>query len=236
MKQRRMAKVAAAQAHLAVVAEKQRFQDFAETAADWFWELDADLRFTYVSEYVHRSLGVAATYLLGQVWDKVLRAGASDIGVLTWQKHLLTSGQPFQDIVYVWTRADGTICILRCSGKPLWDRDNQFAGYWGTATDITEQMQAETSLREAEEKYRTLVEQANDAIIVVQDDCIVYRNQAFTAMLGDVAEKPQADSLQALVEPQDRPYLQEQMDQCLQEDSPRSEAVVRESPAALHDR
>ncbi len=146
MRQRRMAKVATASAHLAVVAEKQRFRDFAETAADWFWEIDADLRFTYVSEHAHRSVGMAATHLLGQVWDVVLRAGEGDVGVTTDQKHFLKSGKPFQNIVCVWTRAEGTTCTLRCSGEPMWSSHNQFAGYRGTATDITEQMRAETRL------------------------------------------------------------------------------------------
>lgn len=154
MRQRRMAKVAALQAHRAVVAEEQRFRDFAETAADWFWEIDVNLRFTYVSERAHSSVGVAAMHLLGQAWEEVLRACAGDVGVLTWQRHLLTSGQPFQDMVYAWTRPEGTTCLLRCSGKPMLDAQNRFIGYRGTATDITEQTQAEASLREAEEKYR----------------------------------------------------------------------------------
>ncbi len=219
MRQHRMAKIAEAQAHWAVVAEEQRFRDFAETAADWFWEIDANLRFTYVSEHAHSSVGMAAMHLLGRGWDEVLRAGVGDVGVLTWQRHLLTSGQPFQDSVYVWTRPEGTTCTLRCSGKPMFDSQNGFIGYRGTATDITEQMQAETSLREAEEKYRTLVEQANDAIIVVQNDYIVYRNQAFIEMLGATAEKPEAQSLLTLVDAEDRPYLQERIYRCLQGDT-----------------
>ncbi len=219
MRQRRMAKVAAAQAHRAIVAEEQRFRDFAETAADWFWEIDVNLRFTYVSEQAHSSVGVMAMHLLGQAWDEVLRACAGDVGVLTWQRHLLTSGKPFQDIVYAWTRPEGTTCLLRCSGKPMVDAQNRFVGYRGTATDITEQTQAETSLREAEEKYRTLVEQANDAIIVVQSDKIVYRNQAFTDMLGGAAEGPEAQSLLALVDIEDRAYLQERLVRCRESDT-----------------
>jgi PAS domain S-box-containing protein len=219
MRQRRMAQLEAAQAHLTLVSEQQRLRDFAETAADWFWEIDADLRFTYVSDHASRLVGIAAMHLLGQVWDEVLRVDAGDVDTITWQEELLTSGQPFQNMVYVWMRPDGTICTLRCSGKPMFDRHNRFIGYRGTATDITEQMQAETNLREAEENYRTLVEQANDAIIVVQGDIIVYRNQAFTTMLGAMAETPQVQSLLTLVELEDRQYLQEQMDQCLQGDA-----------------
>jgi two-component system sensor histidine kinase/response regulator len=219
MRQRRIAKIAAAQAHLTVVAEKQRLRDFAETAADWFWEIDADLRFTYVSDHAYHSVGMSAMHLLGQVWDEVLRADAGDVSATAWQRHLLTSGQPFHDTVYVWTRPEGSTCTLRCSGKPMLNSHNRFIGYRGTATDITDQMRAETSLREAEENYRTLVEQANDAIIVVQNDSIVYRNQAFTTMLGTIVEKPEAQSLLTLVDPEDRPYLQEQMDRCLQGDT-----------------
>jgi hypothetical protein len=33
-------------AHHLIMAEEKRFKDFARIAADWFWELDADLRFT----------------------------------------------------------------------------------------------------------------------------------------------------------------------------------------------
>jgi PAS domain S-box-containing protein len=219
MRQRRMAKLEAAQAHLTLVTEQQRLQDFAETAADWFWEIDADLRFTYVSDHAYRLVGIAAMHLLGQVWDEVLRADASDVDTVALQRYLLTSGKPFQNMVYVWTRPEGTTCTLRCSGKPMFNRQNRFIGYRGTATDITEQMQAETHLREAEENYRTLVEQANDAIIVVQDDRIVYRNQAFNTMLRAIADTPQVQSLLTLVDPEDRLYLQEQMERCLQGDA-----------------
>lgn len=44
---------------------EQRFRDFADTAADWFWELDADLRLSYLSERYHEITGISAHNLLG---------------------------------------------------------------------------------------------------------------------------------------------------------------------------
>ena len=215
MRQRRAAKITAAQAHDAVVAEKQRFQDFAETAADWFWETDAALRFTYVSDPEQRSVGD----LLGQAWDEVFlaHAGVADAGAP--QRSLTVLRAPFHDLVYTWTPPEGAPCILRCSGKPMFDGEQRLRGYRGTATDITDQMQAEMNLREAEENYRTLVEQANDPIVVVHDDLIVYRNQAFTTMLGAITEKPEAQSLLTLLDPQDWTSWQAQMTRCLQGDA-----------------
>ena len=56
-------------------------------------------------------------------------------------------------------------------------------------------MQAEMNLREAEENYRTLVEQANDPIVVVHDDLIVYRKSSVHHDAGGHHEKPEAQSL-----------------------------------------
>ena len=45
-----------------LLASERRFRDYAEAAADWFWETDADLRFTYMSENVERIVGVPAAW------------------------------------------------------------------------------------------------------------------------------------------------------------------------------
>ena len=60
--------------------------------------------------------------------------------------------------------------------------------------DITERKLAEEALKESEEKYRTLVEKANEAIIIAQNDVFVFANHRMSELLGvpigDLLGKP----------------------------------------------
>jgi PAS domain S-box-containing protein len=55
--------------------------------------------------------------------------------------------------------------------------------------DITESKRSEEALRESEEKYRTLIERANDGICVVQDKIVKMCNDYITKFWGGSAEE-----------------------------------------------
>ncbi len=54
--------------------------------------------------------------------------------------------------------------------------------------DITDRKMSEKTLKESEEKYRNLVEMANDGIIIIQDKIIKYVNPRFKEIAGYVPE------------------------------------------------
>ncbi len=68
---------------------------------------------------------------------------------------------------------------------------------------------AEEALRASEEKYRTLVENATEAIFVVQDENIKFPNRRTLSLLGYSAEELSAMSLAQLLHPEDRKSLLE---------------------------
>ena len=67
---------------------------------------------------------------------------------------------------------------------PLHDENGVFIGLVGYSHDITNIRQAETELRESEERFRQLVELSPDAILVHADEKYVYLNQAAVTLMG----------------------------------------------------
>ena len=55
--------------------------------------------------------------------------------------------------------------------------------------DITEKLENERKITESEEKYRNVVEQAHDGIVIVQGSRVVFSNNAFTQISGYTAEE-----------------------------------------------
>jgi PAS domain S-box-containing protein len=64
--------------------------------------------------------------------------------------------------------------------------------------------EAEKALRESEEKYRTLVEQADDAILILQEGRTIYRNPKWAKLLGYAIEETAQQSFLDTVVEEDR--------------------------------
>jgi len=129
---------------------QQQFKDYADTAADWFWETGPDLSFTYVSEQFDEISGNQRSLFVGK-----LRTGSrtDGLGGTAWKLHLddLKHRRQFQNFRYAARSSDGNIHYISTSGKPRFDDDGNFLGYRGSATDISGQVSNMQSLREAKE-------------------------------------------------------------------------------------
>ncbi len=99
--------------------------------------------------------------------------------------------------------------VTKRDGSPIWI---QYSGilfpemgfFEGVATDITERKQAEEALKESEEKFRNVVERANDAIVVIQDSLIKYINPQVREMLGYLPEDVIGSSMVDHIYPDER--------------------------------
>jgi diguanylate cyclase (GGDEF)-like protein/PAS domain S-box-containing protein len=139
-----------------------RFRSLANLSSDWYWEQDAELRFSWHSPNAASRLGVALHERLGlRRWDI---AGAVPLSG-TWEDHeaTLRARQPFRNFEYMRTGTHGTTYVS-ISGEPMFDAQGRFTGYRGTAQDITARKQAELHMSRLKSMYAALGA-ANEAIL-----------------------------------------------------------------------
>jgi diguanylate cyclase (GGDEF)-like protein len=111
-----------------------------ELAADWVWEHDAQLHFTWCP----RPGATNRLPLLPGRPGEALQPADGDWGVY---RALLDTRQPFRDFELLHRAPDGRVHHLSLSGTPLFDALGGWRGYTGVASDRTEQRRGERLLR-----------------------------------------------------------------------------------------
>jgi PAS domain S-box-containing protein len=141
------------QAEHLLALERQRLHDFSESSADWFWEMDADLRFTYFSDNFERVYGMPSAVLLGKKRSELMEKDNSysqadvDAHIMLLERH-----EPFRDFECRMLDSAGSISWLSVSGVPCFDHAGSFAGYRGIGRVVTDRKTAEIQLRESKER------------------------------------------------------------------------------------
>jgi diguanylate cyclase (GGDEF)-like protein/PAS domain S-box-containing protein len=102
-------------------------------------------------------------------------------------------------------RNDGSIIWIRLSAKIIPDKG------WleGVAEDITKEKNARESLQISEERYKSLVENANEAILVIQDGMIKFLNNRAVASFGYSEQELMFINIFELIHPEDRDLVME---------------------------
>lgn len=146
----------------ALEASEERFRKFAEIATDWYWETDADLRFTFVSRNVVE-LGITQDSILGKTLSEVRHDG-HDMGELAAELAALTARKPYRGIERRSTVSPGF--WLSVSGDPQFDETGRFTGYCGVTTDITERKTAELARGNNDALLRSVIDNLPVGVLV----------------------------------------------------------------------
>ena len=94
-------------------------------------------------------------------------------------------GEAFTGVEVHRQKKDGAPVDLSISTAPLRDGHGNITGIMGLNIDITEHIRAEEALRESEERFRTLIEQSSEGIVLVgEEGNILEWNQAMERITG----------------------------------------------------
>jgi PAS domain S-box-containing protein len=114
-----------------------RFKSFTELSSDWYWEQDAQGKFTKVSGPVFEMLGIEADGILGESGAVLAGWNADEHALLAAN---IAARRPFLDFIYSRRNEEGAMQYLQVSGEPMFDSASRFIGYRGIGMDVTDRM------------------------------------------------------------------------------------------------
>ncbi|WP_420404518.1 response regulator [Nisaea sp.] len=152
----------------------EALEAFADITDGWFWETDAEHRFTYMSRSVEKLAGVPPEWHYGKLRSEI---GGRNVAPNVWQAHLdlIEARKPFDSFTYRRQTDHGELWV-RTSGKPRFDADGSFAGYRGFASNITGEVMARREARLLREAVQQITE---PFVLWGPDDKLVVCNEAY---------------------------------------------------------
>jgi PAS domain S-box-containing protein len=117
--------------------------EYEQTGQGWFWEIDRRGAITYVSPAIGRVIGRDGAALIGRQFGElfVLDNGGQE-GERTLAFHLSTRSS-FQDLAVRAAAAGEEERWWSISGRPVYDAFDNFVGFRGSGTDLTEKRKSE---------------------------------------------------------------------------------------------
>jgi len=171
---------------------RARFESLTNMASDWVWELDEELRYSYLSENLLNHVGGASLdQFLGRTPEQLLDDKFEYSEQFAGYLEDLKAHRPFRNIEYALVLADGKKIHRTVSGEPMFDDDGEFAGFRGVGRDITQRVEFEELIQRQVEDLDLLNQQKNKFISILAHDLKNPFNvlHGYSAYVHDNADK-----------------------------------------------
>ena len=101
-------------------------------------------------------------------------------------------------------------------GQPVRDRDGKVSGGIAVSTDITERVLSEQKLKQEQEQFRVLVENATDLIVMLsREGTLLFASPSVEEQTGYTVEEVAGRDAFELVHPEDRSLVMESAQRCV---------------------
>ncbi len=159
---------------------------------------DANLNFEYVNPAFIRLFGYSLEEVVGKSIDLLSVPDASAVPTLP----IAAESGRFNGEVLLRTKDGGAVPVL-LNATPVIDEQGRVLNYVGSLTDLSDLKRMEESLRESEEKFRSISASAKDAIIMLDENgAVSFWNAAAETIFGYTSEEMLGKRMHELCAPE----------------------------------
>lgn len=191
-------------------AELKRSHDFLrqvlDIAPNFIFAKDRSGRFTMVNQAVADVYGTTVENLVGKT-DADFNPNRAEVEFfLNMDREVMDSQRERFIPEEVITDAAGNIRWLQTVKRPILDEAGRATQVLGAATDITERKQAETALRESEQRLRRFFDEAPVGLTILDREMrLIKVNRAFCTLTGYSEEEILGRTYEFYTHPDDLP-------------------------------
>ncbi len=124
---------------------EERFRALTNLSSDWYWEQDAEFRFTRMESRHENKVEIEELLQGRRAWDagfEIQHEGGWDA-----YRDLLASHESYRDVIMYRILDDGRPYYISVSGEPIFNKAGRLVGYRGVAREITDQKIAEERIQ-----------------------------------------------------------------------------------------
>jgi two-component system cell cycle sensor histidine kinase/response regulator CckA len=187
---------------------EERFRSLSASSPVGIFLSDTQGQVIYVNPRARTILGRTLMETLGEGWTQSIHPDDRAAALVEWRARAQSELDHEQEFRVRSPRGVERRVHLRAS--PMKSEDGRMTGWVGTLEDVTERYAAEQALRASEERYRSLVESARDAIFTMSaEGAITSLNPAFETITGWRREQWLGKEFGPIVHPEDMPLAME---------------------------
>jgi len=165
---------------------EEKFRNLVENLNEIFYVLDEKATIKYISRNIESISGYPASEVIGRSYIDFIHPDDRTGRILQFRSILSGSNEATE---YRFLKADGGSVWVKTAARPIL-REGRVVGIQGMLTDITGLKTMEAALRESEEQYRDLADNAPIGILTCDTEGrIAYVNQRGLEILGSPGEE-----------------------------------------------
>jgi len=152
-----------------IEANQSQFTGLISSVSDLFFTLDRELRHTAVHGSWVQQAGLTPEFFLGRTALEIMGAEAGAVHQAAGLRAL--AGEP---VLYEWfAEAPAGRRYFQTNLSPIYQNNSEVVGLVGVGREITAFKHTEFALRESEDRFRSVVEQSADGIVIVNEEGLV---------------------------------------------------------------